>query len=313
MPVDLEPPLTTEDVLLRTDPAPKLDDLAQIISAYNQVTEKLQHSHEDLCAEVVRLQDELASTDAQLQRTKRLAGLGEMAAGIAHEIRNPLAAIQLYANVLVDTIKTLPSSSGLISNGTNASMDHDVAKNVIGSAEKIASAVRGLNAVVSDVLSFARELTPKRQRVSADSLFHRAIDVQRPALEASQVDVVTPSKQLDLFVHVDPNLIHQALVNLIRNAIEAMGKGGTLEFGARLEGSQAFLTVRDSGPGIGQHDIDRIFNPFFTTRNSGTGLGLAIVHRIMDAHGGAIAVTNAQGAMFTLGLPQRGANDGAGL
>jgi signal transduction histidine kinase len=94
------------------------------------------------------------------------------------------------------------------------------------------------------------------------------------------------------------------LLNLIRNAVEAMSPhGGTIRFETRCEQHQMCLIMRDTGPGIGERDIDRIFNPFFTTRKSGTGLGLAIVHRIVDVHGGAITVANDGGAVFTLSLP----------
>jgi K+-sensing histidine kinase KdpD len=100
--------------------------------------------------------------------------------------------------------------------------------------------------------------------------------------------------------------MHRALVNLIRNATQAMPDGGTLTLEASRDETAVHLVVRDTGPGIGDEAVDRIFNPFFTTRDTGTGLGLAIVHRILDAHGGSIAVHNdpsAGGAVFTLSLP----------
>ena len=124
-------------------PNERLDELAQIIHAYNDAAGKLQHSHESLKNQVDRLQSQLASTNAQLQRSKRLAALGEMAAGIAHEVRNPLGAIQLYAGMLVDDL-----SKPLISQTDPPAM--------ADTARKIASAVRGLDAIVSDVLTFAR-------------------------------------------------------------------------------------------------------------------------------------------------------------
>lgn len=295
-------------------PAERLDDLAQIIRAYNEVTEKLQQSHELLHAEVARLQRELASTNAQLQRSKRLAALGEMAAGIAHEIRNPLAAIQLYAEMLV---QDLPLDTA----------ERDV-------AGKINFAVRGLESIVSDVLSFSRDMTPRLRKLTAVEVFGRAVEAHRPAIEATAV--VVHIDAADTILVADPDLLHQALLNLIRNAVDAMTPdGGTLSLlaqekaqekgsgpilnatgkrgQAREKGSDPFsgvpfsgavvVTVRDTGPGIAEDDIDRIFNPFFTTRNTGTGLGLAIVHRIVDAHGGTIAAHNDRGAVFELTLP----------
>lgn len=280
----------------------RYDDLSQIIRAYNQVTQKLQDSHESLRAQVVRLQQELVSTNAKLQRSKRLAALGEMAAGIAHEIRNPLGAIQLYAGMLVDDLS--PHGGQLDRCGLSQN------------AHKIASAVRGLNAIVNDVLSFARELSPAVTPVSVGQLFDRAADVCGPMITSAGVEVVRLDRQTGgsaLSVPADTMLMVQAMLNLIRNAVDAIvqsppsasgGVGrGVLTLDARREESQVVLVVRDTGPGIADSNIDRIFNPFFTTRNTGTGLGLAIVHRIVDAHGGTISVHNDGGAVFELSLP----------
>ena len=286
-------------------PNDRLDELAQIIHAYNDAAEKLQHSHESLRNQVVRLQSQLASTNAQLQRSKRLAALGEMAAGIAHEVRNPLGAIQLYAGMLVDDLNKPPT----------AQIDQPA---MADTARKIASAVRGLDAIVSDVLTFARELSPQPVPVSVGQLFDRALDACRPMLTAAGVgihrhDCQAPGDAESLWVSADMALMHQALLNVIRNAADAMSprvngfdasvRSAGLTLDARRDESQVVLTVRDTGPGIKEADIDRIFNPFFTTRNTGTGLGLAIVHRIVDAHSGTISVHNDRGAVFELSLP----------
>ena len=272
-------------------PAERVDDLAQIIRAYNQVTENLRASHETLRAEVVRLQEALASRDAQLQRSRRLAALGEMAAGIAHEIRNPLAAIRLFAEVLVQDLD-----------------DVGVDPAVAATAGKIAHAVMGLDGIVDDVLAFAREMTLKTVDVEVEPVLEKALAAVRAAQSWPDITVRRPEDaDPRLSVHADPVLLHQALSNLIRNAVDAMAaSGGTLFLGAQASPEavdQVVLTVRDTGPGIGEEAIDRIFNPFFTTRSTGTGLGLAIVHRIVDAHGGSISVHNDGGAVFELRLP----------
>ena len=280
-------------------------DLAQIIGAFNRVTENLSRSHEALEQQVVRLQRELASTDAQLQRSKRLAALGEMAAGIAHEIRNPLAAIQLYAAMLASDLDP----------GQSPSADPN---NLAKTARKIDSAVRGLNAIVTDVLSFAREIEPKRRWIRVDKLFDQAIESSQPAIELAGIEVkrsLPPSDQdgQPLMAWIDTALVRQALLNLIRNAADAMvtmpstptnhTPDRVLLLSARRDESRTVLTVRDTGPGIAREEVDRIFNPFFTTRSTGTGLGLAIVHRIVDAHGGGISVYNDGGAVFEMNLP----------
>jgi len=266
-------------------PAERLDDLAQIIAAYNDVTEKLQSSHESLSREVVRLQRELASTDAQLQRSKRLAALGEMAAGIAHEIRNPLAAIQLYLDMLRKDLPEQTSEADLV--------------------RKVISAARGMEGIVTDVLTFARELHPDRRRLVAADLLERVIDSHRPIAESRQVSFeIDGDTNIGLFA--DSDLLYRALLNVIRNAVEAVPeKAGIVNLHVSRNDSAVSIRVRDNGCGIDEQDIDRIFNPFFTTRNTGTGLGLAIVHRIVDAHGGTITAVNnpSGGAVFELSIP----------
>lgn len=260
----------------------RLDDMAQIIHAYNEVTLKLERSHEALNAEVQRLSRELASANAALQRSRRLAALGEMAAGIAHEIRNPLAAIQLDTQSLAADLA-----------------EHDDALLV----QHISEAVRGLDAIVTDVLTFAREMEVRRVEAAAADVFENAVEALRPVIDEAGIRVRLEGDVDEVVVPHDRDLLHRALVNLIRNAAEAMNRGGTLTLGAEKDAQVVRLIVRDTGPGINADAIDRIFNPFFTTRPTGTGLGLAIVHRILDAHGGSIAVHNDGGAVFTLSLP----------
>ena len=276
---------------------PRLDDLAQIVEAYSEVTERLQHSHERLQGEVVRLRRELNSANAQVQRSRRLSALGEMAAGIAHEIRNPLAAIQLYAGMAADDLQV---------------GDTRPQKEALNNVLKIASAVRGMSAIVNDVLSFSRGTQPERSQVDATELLDRVIAANGPGIDQSQVHVVRKDLGREsLTVFADSGLIQQALLNLVRNAVDAMASiEGTrvLTLDVQRDEVGVVLSVADTGPGVSEDCLDRIFNPFFTTRSTGTGLGLAIVHRIADAHGGSIAVHREPtrgGAVFTLSLPDQ--------
>ena len=259
-------------------------ELVELVRAYTEVTDRLEQSHRVLTGEVTRLQRELASANQALQRSKRLAALGEMAAGIAHEIRNPLASIQLYARILTEDLAA-------------ESAEHDV-------AVKIASAVRGLEGIVKDVLTFSREMKIRRVEGSVLDLFERAIEAVLPMAE--ELDVTLDMAGEDRLLRHDGDLLHQAMVNLIRNAIEAASEADDkrVTIAVAERDGNVELVVRDTGPGIANDAIDRIFNPFFTTRATGTGLGLAIVHRIVDAHGGTIAVHNDHGAVFTITIPQ---------
>ena len=274
---------------------PRLDDLAQIVEAYSEVTQRLQTSHERLQSEVVRLRRELNSANAQVQRSRRLSALGEMAAGIAHEIRNPLAAIQLYAGMAADDLQEVQV---------------DANADALDYVRKIASAVRGMSAIVNDVLSFSRGTEPDRSDIDASELLDRVIAANSPGIDQAQVHVVRRDLEGgSLAVFADPGLVQQALLNLVRNAVDAMASvegRRTLSLDVQRDEVGVVISVADTGPGVPDDCLDRIFNPFFTTRSTGTGLGLAIVHRIADAHGGSIAVHRDPqhgGAVFALSLP----------
>lgn len=270
-------------------------DLAELLRAFNDVTSKLQSTQETLRSEVARLQDELTEANRRLRRSRELAALGEMAAGIAHEIRNPLGSISLYAEALEDDLADTESR---------------------GLAGKIVSAVTGLNRVVGDVLDFSREMRAGASPVDAEALLLGAADeARRELLDAGAEFEFAVTEGLEVPCDADP--LRRALVNLLRNAAEAVGDAErprrvrlTAERGTRLgvDGGRArcaTLAVEDSGAGIPEDVLPRMFNPFFTTRAAGTGLGLAIVHRIIDAHGGAVEVGRSPlgGARVALLLP----------
>lgn len=264
------------------------DELAGLIRSFSDATTRLHQTHEALRRRVESLQAELREKNQQLARSERLAALGQMATGIAHEVRNPLGSIRLYAQMLEHDLADRPEQQRI--------------------AAKIAGAVRGLDGVVGDVLAFARELRVRPIDLDAGALLERAAEACCIAHGTVRVHVVTPAAE----VRCDPDLAHQALVNLIRNALQAMAESSpppqghslTLESAVAPDGMVA-LRVRDTGPGVSDEVIARMFNPFFTTRAAGTGLGLPIVHRIADAHGGRAAVRNNpdRGATAELVLP----------
>ncbi len=276
-----------------------IDDLRQLMRSVNETTERLEHTHIALQQEVVRLKGELAEANVQLHRSRSLAALGEMAAGIAHEVRNPLASIGLYAQMLVEDLADRPDGALL--------------------AGRITAGVKRIDTIVRDVLRFARDTTVHPQRVLAAQLIDQALESCRTTLAEADVSVVGGHRSAEpLELEVDPTLMVQALANIIRNAAEAMAENWhgertlTVTLGLQRHrlphGGRAeciVLGVQDSGPGISPEVLERMFNPFFTTRRTGTGLGLAIVHRIVEAHGGHVAVSNrtAGGAVVELCLP----------
>jgi len=263
------------------------EDLAEIVNAFNDVTERMQKSHETLTAEVSRLKSELHSANEQLRRSEQLAALGEMAAGIAHEIRNPLASIQLYAGMLIEDLQEMPGQQEI--------------------ARKISRAVRGMEAIVRDVLAFARDIELHREKVEVGRLIADTLSDCHVIINETQVRVVSPDgSRAKRTLLCDPSLMRLVLGNIVRNAAEAMqentpARERVLEIeilnNINETGTHDEITLRfrDSGPGITDEVRRRMFNPFFTTRAAGTGLGLAIVHRIVDAHRGRITIKNRTG------------------
>jgi len=264
----------------------RIEELGRIIMAYSEVTERLQHSHDQLKQQVQQLREELSEKNRLLERKNRLAALGEMAAGMAHEIRNPLGGIQLYASLLMRDLSDRPASAELVG--------------------KISACVKRLESLVSQVLQFTREINVHAVPMDLAQIVAQTVDLV--AAQASDKGIrLCVQGPPTLRIVADPVLIGQALLNLLLNAIEAMQQPGKVElrYGPPTRQSQARqfqLTVRDSGPGIPAGIIDRIFDPFFTTKETGTGLGLAIVHRVVEAHEGTIIAGNVPdgGAKFEL-------------
>jgi signal transduction histidine kinase len=256
----------------------RVEELGRIIMAYSEVTERLQESHERLEKTVAALRAELSEKNRLLERKNRLAALGEMAAGMAHEIRNPLGGIQLYASMLAGDVKDRPESLAVV--------------------KKISGGVKRLEGLVSQVLQFTREIRVDVGEMELRGVVEQSVEYAGMQLQKNGVACAVHGPA-QLNVVADQNLLGQAVLNLVLNAAEAMENGGTVTVAfsppVRGEAKQFVLTVQDTGPGIPADVLEKIFNPFFTTKDHGTGLGLAIVHRIVEAHDGTIVVKNVEG------------------
>jgi signal transduction histidine kinase len=268
------------------DHAQRVEELGRIILAYSEVTEKLQHSQEQLTRTVQSLRQELGEKNRLLERKNRLAALGEMAAGLAHEIRNPLGGIQLYASLLAGDVADRPESLAVV--------------------RKISAGVKRLDGLVGQVLQFSREIRASPEDADLVEIIAQAVEYAAPTFEQRGVRCVVDGPDA-LPASIDALLIGQAVLNLVLNAAEALEPGGVVTLTYRQpseqrEAKQFVLAVRDDGPGIPPDLLDKVFNPFFTTKDTGTGLGLAIVHRVVEAHDGTITAANAEGggALFEI-------------
>ena len=233
--------------------------------------------------------DALAHTQVELVRGERLAALGELAAVVAHEVRNPLGVIY---NAMASLRRLLKPE---------------------GEAEVLFSFVREeaerLDSIVSDLLDFARPREAELRRHSPDTLISAAVRAVEGTCQIARVQLSVELPRELPQVMVDERMMRQALMNLLLNAVQAMPRGGQLSISAAEEPRHAPPALRidivDSGPGIPAELAEKVFQPFFTTKATGSGLGLAVVRRILDAHQGQVWVDPARkpGACLSLRLP----------
>jgi signal transduction histidine kinase len=242
----------------------------------------------DLAREFDAMAGAIQEREQRLIRSERLATVGRMAAQITHEVRNPLASIGLYAELLGDEIADRGEEP----------------KRLVSS---IISEVDRLTEITETYLRFARLPRPKLEREDLGAIVTGVLEFSRAELSqagiALTIDVAAGLPE----VAADEAQLRQALLNLVRNAREAMAKGGRLEVvvAAREGAGLVVVTVADSGPGIAAAHLGQIFDPFFSTKERGTGLGLALVHQIVVEHGGRVEVDSGEGrgTRFSLSFP----------
>jgi signal transduction histidine kinase len=223
---------------------------------------------------------------ARLVQAEKLAALGQLAATVAHEVRNPLAVMRSAAQNLGET---LPGSGD---DGRQA-------------CSFILAEIDRLGSVITSLLAFARPPQIVPRAVSVRELLDRALLLAGEEMEKKRVRAHRDERNAPATVRADPDLVSQVLLGLLSNAVEAVPQGGEISLRARPSGNAVEIDVADSGPGVPAELRAKIFEPFFTTRPRGTGLGLAVARQIAEAHGGRLDVGEARGggACFTLRLP----------
>ena len=260
-------------------------DLQTVLAAWHGATVRLEKTHQSLRREVQELTKELEEKNRQLARKNRLAGLGQMASHVAHEVRNNLVPVTLYLSLLRRRVA-----------GDAASVDI---------LDKIAAGFTALDAMVNDLLHFTSDRDPRVQTFPLRKLIEEVCSALAPQWSAQAIRATIDVAE-DLVAAADRDMLRRAVLNVVLNAMDAMPDGGALTITARSLPGGLELAIADSGPGLPEQVIPRAFEPFFTTKQNGTGLGLAIVARIAEAHGGQVAAGNgpAGGAVFTLRIPQ---------
>ena len=289
--------LVAEGDLESRVPVSSRDELGELSEAVNHMTENLgkadkelkgwadslEHKVEERSREIMRMEE-------QLRRSEKLASLGTLSAGVAHEINNPLTGILLYASIMQSDKRLDPE--------------------LLPDVERVISETQRCAGIVKDLLQFSRESLPEKEDVTIDSLldevvvfFHKQPDFNTIIIRKDYGNDLPP-------VTVDPNQIRQVFMNLVINAGHAMPYGGVLKISTcrSTDGKYVCAAIKDSGDGIPEENLARIFDPFFTTKSEGTGLGLSISYGIIENNGGKIEVKSriGEGATFIVMLPVAG-------
>jgi two-component system sensor histidine kinase HydH len=228
---------------------------------------------------------EIRDMEERVERSRRLAALGHLAAGIAHEIRNPLGTLRGFAQYFGGICKADPEGA-------------EYAGLMVGEVDR-------LNRIVEALLQFARPREREFREISLGEVLGRAQKLLQGDFEAAGVAFSLEPPLRDVRFPADPDLLTQVLLNLLQNAVAATAEGGQVGLGGRLDGDRVRLWVDDTGKGLTAEERQRMFDPFFTTKRTGTGLGLAVVHQIVEQHGDAIEVESkpGEGTRVLMALP----------
>ncbi len=267
---------------------------AMVVNRFSQQSRHQTELYRELAERLAETNRRLEQAQAEARRSERLAALGQLSAGLAHEIRNPLGVIKGSAEMLTQKLEA----------------SEELPRELAG---YISTEVNRLSALVTEFLDFARPLHAQRQPAEITKVLDRALDIVAARWKGKPVRVERVYAADLPMVPLDESLCEQAFLNLVQNAYEAMEEhGGVLHVEVKMatdEGREGIeLVMRDTGLGVPDKLREEIFNPFVTTKKTGVGLGLSIVSKIVDGHNGFIHVENGAqgGAVFTLFFPREG-------
>lgn len=257
----------------------KQDEVDALIGKFGRMNDRL-----------IDWERELREKNEELLQSKKLAAIGTLASGVAHELNNPLNNINLSAEVLKRQL------------GDDAQPEtRDIIDDIVGQTARV-------KGIVGNLLEFAREREPQVAEVELNGLLRSAYSQVRGTLDTSRIDFVLDSDPEGVSLMADPNQLEQVFVNLFANAVAAMDGNGKLVVKVEPEDESLSIWVSDTGKGIAEGDREKVFDPFFTRKDKGTGLGLAIVMNIVRRHGGEISLASEEdmGTVFRIDLPRGG-------
>lgn len=257
--------------------------LEAAFARFNETGERLEAQYQALLQETEDLRSQLREKEKEIQRAEKLATLGETAAAIAHEVRNPLGAIKLFLSLLRRDVESVPSAVSLV--------------------DQIDTSIGSIDHVVENILQFSRDKNLSFGPINAHAVILEVIEILRP--RGGQSGIIECHLDGNPFIVANEVALRQITHNLVLNGLQATRFSGfiTVAF-TDGENDTVNLVVSDNGPGIPEAICSTIFDPFVTTKNEGTGLGLAIVHQLVTQHGGTVRVQNDAGAQFTVVLPR---------
>jgi len=271
------------------------DEIGQLAESFNTMTKRLatvlgelRDWARTLEQKVEERSREICAMQVQLMQSEKLASLGKLAAGVAHEINNPMTGILTNASLLLED---LPPDDPR----------REDLQTIVNETIRCRRIVKGL-------LDFARQSTPEKKKLSVNKILRNSLQLLRNQASFRNIEIV---ENLDPYlpdISADPNQLQQVFVNILINASEAMGGSGRIEITTRRadrSGEKIEILISDTGPGIPPEVMSKLFDPFYTTKNTGTGLGLAVSYGIIQSHGGTIEVRSepGQGATFIIRLP----------
>jgi signal transduction histidine kinase len=270
-----------KDVLLNA--VGRAAEKKRLIDEKRRLELEIKQHAEELEARVEERTAELVETHKRLVTQERIAALGRAAAQVAHEVKNPLAGLLLYSLQLKSKAANFSESEAYL-------------------VEKIVDTINHLNSRVEQILGFARPVSLTLKPANLNEIVNDVLDLLRPQLAANKVEVRPALGQQPAYAMLDQSSMRGALLNLILNSIEAMTAGGTLSITLERTGEMLRLEIADTGPGIGEEEAKKIFEPFYTTKAQGLGLGMPYSRRIIEQHGGSISLSSRVGEGTTISV-----------